>query len=67
MDSNAEHDADLALVNNYRRAVKIACDEVYDDPFDKGARARLTRVIEQSRSADAAQARLALRGDARTA
>ena len=62
MGNDDEHDADLVLVSSYSREVKIACDELYDDPFDGAARRRLVGIIEQhSRSAEAAHNRLALR------
>ncbi|MBX9918347.1 MAG: hypothetical protein K2Y33_00725 [Mycolicibacterium frederiksbergense] len=52
-------EADLALVRSYSRELKIACDELHDDPFDSEARAHLLRLILQdSQSADAARARL---------
>lgn len=52
-------DADLALVREYARELKIACDDLHDDPFNPEARAHLIRLITQdSKSADAANERL---------
>lgn len=52
-------DSDLALVRAYSRELKIACDELHDDPFNADARAQLTRLILQdSKKADAARERL---------
>ncbi|WP_172975574.1 hypothetical protein [Mycobacterium avium] len=39
--------------------MKIACDELHDDPFNSDARAQLMRLIlHDSKNADAAQERL---------
>ncbi|MCV6991652.1 hypothetical protein H7I87_27260 [Mycobacterium timonense] len=39
--------------------MKIACDELHDDPFNPNARAQLMRLIlHDSKNADAAQQRL---------
>jgi hypothetical protein len=52
-------DADLAAVRTFNRRLKIACDELHDDPFDVQARAALVQLIEQeSGQADAALARI---------
>lgn len=52
-------DADLALVRGYARELKIACDDLHDEPFNPEARAHLIRLILQdSKSADAANERL---------
>ncbi|CQD23333.1 hypothetical protein H7I87_08175 [Mycobacterium timonense] len=60
--ANTDHDPDLVLVRNYTRALKIACDELHDDPFDPVARAQLRQLIQEaSPTADAAHQRLLLR------
>lgn len=52
-------DSDLALVRAYSREMKIACDELHDDPYNADARAQLMRLILQdSKVADAAKERL---------
>jgi hypothetical protein len=52
-------DEDLAVVHDYSRQMKIACDDLHDDPFDTQARARLIALIkEQGPIADAAVGRL---------
>lgn len=52
-------DSDMALVRGYSRELKIACDELHDDPFNPIARQELIRLILQdSKSADAAKERL---------
>lgn len=52
-------DSDLALVRGYSRELKIACDELHDDPFNPLARQELIRLILQdSKTADAAKERL---------
>lgn len=52
-------DADLALVRGYARELKVACDDLHDEPFNQEARAHLLRLILQdSKSADAANRRL---------
>ncbi|MGJ6127386.1 hypothetical protein QN239_32930 [Mycolicibacterium sp. Y3] len=52
-------DSDLALVRGYSRDLKIACDELHDDPLNADARAQLVRLILQdSKKADAAKERL---------
>jgi hypothetical protein len=52
-------ETDLTAVRDFVREMKIACDELHDDPFNTGARDRVVRMILQdSRSADTALARL---------
>lgn len=52
-------DSDLALVRGYARKLKIACDDLHDEPFNLQARANLIRLIlHDSKSADAANKRL---------
>ncbi|ETB46603.1 hypothetical protein O981_27615 [Mycobacterium avium 10-5560] len=47
------------MVRGYSRELKIACDELHDDPFNPNARAQLMRLIlHDSKNADAAQQRL---------
>lgn len=54
-------DADQALVRGYARELKIACDDLRDEPFSPEARANLIRLILQdSKNADAANKRLQL-------
>lgn len=52
-------DADLALVRGYARELKIACDDLHDEPFNPQAREHLVRLITQdSKTADEANKRL---------
>lgn len=52
-------DPDIAVARNYAREVKIACDELHDDPFGLAPRARLlTLIVEGSLEADECWARL---------
>lgn len=52
-------DADLALVHRFARELKVACDDLQDEPFNPKARARLMRLILQdSKAADEANKRL---------
>jgi hypothetical protein len=51
-------DSDLAPVRGCARELKVACDDLHDEPFNE-ARAHLLRLILQdSNSADAANKRL---------
>ncbi|WP_342314713.1 hypothetical protein LIX17_26070 (plasmid) [Mycobacterium avium subsp. hominissuis] len=44
----------IAAVRAYAREVKIACDELHDDPFDPNARAALLKlIVDDSPEADA--------------
>lgn len=46
---------DLATVRKFNFAIKIACDELHDDPFNPVARAELVRLInDEAPTADAA-------------
>lgn len=48
----------IAAARTYARDVKIACDELHDDPFDLDARAALLKlIVDDSPEADAAFAR----------
>ncbi len=48
----------IAAARSYAREVKIACDELHDDPFDRQARAALLKlIVDDSREADIAFAR----------
>jgi hypothetical protein len=50
---------DFAVARNFSHLVKMACDDVYGDPFDASARAALlTVLLEQGPVADAALSRL---------
>jgi hypothetical protein len=52
-------DPDIAAARKYAREVKIACDELHDDPFGLAPRARLlTLIVEASVEADESWARL---------
>jgi hypothetical protein len=52
-------DDDRALVREFSRELKIACDELHDDPFDVAAREALkTLIAEHGPAADAALDRL---------
>jgi len=45
----------IAAARAYAREVKIACDELHDDPFDANARAALLKlIVDASPEADAA-------------
>jgi hypothetical protein len=45
----------IAAARAYAREVKIACDELHDDPFDTNARAALLKlIVDASPEADAA-------------
>jgi hypothetical protein len=47
------------LVRDYSHELKIACDELHDDPFDSDARAHLLRlIVNDSKAADGAKRRL---------
>jgi hypothetical protein len=51
---------DLATVRDFNFALKIACDELHDDPFNAVARAELVRLnTDEAPTADAAQLRVA--------
>ncbi|MDT5051797.1 MAG: hypothetical protein QOF66_163 [Mycobacterium sp.] len=51
---------DLATVRKFNFALKIACDELHDDPFNPVARAELVRLIkDEAPTADAAKLRVA--------
>lgn len=53
-------DPDLDTVRDFARNLKIACDELHDDPFNPDARAALLRLLESDcAAADAAHARVA--------
>jgi hypothetical protein len=46
---------DYAVVRDFSRELKIACDELHDDPFDPTARAALLAILtEQGPAADEA-------------
>lgn len=48
----------IAAARTYARDVKVACDELHDDPFDLGARAALLKlIVDDSPEADASFAR----------
>lgn len=52
-------DSDLALVHGYAREVRIACDDLHDEPYNPEARAQLIRLITRdAETADAANKRL---------
>lgn len=52
-------DDDRALVRQFSRELKIACDELHDDPFDVAAREAVKALIaEHGPAADAALDRL---------
>jgi hypothetical protein len=54
---HTEHD--FAVARNFSHLVKMACDDVYGDPFDPAARAHLlAMLLEQGPVADAALSRL---------
>lgn len=54
---HAEHD--FVVARNFSHRVKMACDDVYGDPFDPAARAHLlAMLLEQGPVADAALNRL---------
>lgn len=48
----------IAGARAYAREVRIACDELHDDPFDLDARAALLKlIVDDSPDADASFAR----------
>ena len=52
---NIDISPSIAAIRAYSRAVKIACDELHDDPFDVNARAALLKlIVDRSLEADAA-------------
>lgn len=54
---HTEHD--FAVARDFSHRVKMACDDVYGDPFDPAARARLlAMLVEHGPVADAALSRL---------
>jgi hypothetical protein len=58
-DRQSSTDADYALVREFSRELKIACDELHDNPFDTVARDTLrTLLAERGPVADAALNRL---------
>jgi len=49
---------DIAAARSFARAVRIACDELHDEPFSPKARAELLAlIVNDSPEADAALAR----------
>jgi hypothetical protein len=58
---------DIAAARTYAREVKIACDELHDDPFNPQARANVLKlIIDDSPEADAALVRALARNGAGT-
>jgi hypothetical protein len=58
---------DFAAAKGYAREVKIACDDLYANPFDHDARAVLLKlIVDASPEADAAFARALARNGAGT-
>jgi hypothetical protein len=51
-------DPDIAVARAYSREVKIACDDLHDNPFDPQARARIIEIANNSAQADEAWARV---------
>lgn len=50
---------DLAIVHAFERSMKIACQDLFDDPFNPDARADLVAtILRDSNTADAARHRL---------
>lgn len=50
---------DMDAVRSFARNLKIACDELHDDPFNPEARSALLRLLKDDcRAADAALARV---------
>lgn len=49
---------DIAAARRYSKDVKTACDDLYDDPFSRRARAALLKlIVNDSSDADAALVR----------
>jgi hypothetical protein len=49
---------DISTARRFSRAIKLACDELYEDPFSRRARATLLRlIVDDSPEADAALVR----------
>ena len=45
---------DIAAARRFSRAIKLACDELYEDPFSRRARAALLKlIVDDSPEADA--------------
>ncbi|MGV0743886.1 hypothetical protein [Mycolicibacterium sp. XJ870] len=55
---NLDISPDIAVVRTYSQRMKVACDELHDDPFSRQARSALVRLIIDSSEADAAFSRL---------
>jgi hypothetical protein len=52
------NDMGLAVVHHYSRHVKMACDDLHDNPFDEEARAQILAIIAaQNLLADAVVSR----------
>lgn len=51
-------ETDNTLVRGFARDLKAACDDLYDEPFNPGARETVLRLLNASGIADAAYARL---------
>lgn len=59
----ATADSDISTVRAFVRTLKIACDELHDEPFSAEAREALQRIIaDDAPAADEAYARLGARG-----
>lgn len=54
------HETDKALVKAFAHDLKVACEDLYDEPFSPDARDNLMRLLNASGIADAANARLHL-------
>jgi len=51
----ADVEADIARAKTYAMAVRLACDELHHEPFNRPARATLMRlIVDDSPEADAA-------------
>lgn len=49
---------DVTTARRFSRAIKLACDELYEDPFSARARAALLKlIVDDSHEADAALVR----------
>ncbi|MDQ1250880.1 MAG: hypothetical protein QG597_5260 [Actinomycetota bacterium] len=49
---------DITTARRFSRAIKLACDELYEDPFNRRARAALLKlIVDDSPEADAALVR----------
>lgn len=67
-DRPSSADDDYAVVRGFSRELKIACDELHDNPFDSDAREALrTLLVERAPVADEAFYRLSAQSSTQSA